>query len=282
MRRLEVRSSLILFAIIFAGCLGSSSQNTGDVNIRPLEDILVSGPEFTEATPRSVTVFIDTQIPVVCAVVYGTSISYGELATDTDMTGGGHVNHHPLLSGLQPDTEYHIRLQGVGADGTLYRSRDYTFSTPSADESTMTSPEGVNLALQSSGTRISDVSSNFGGSGIDGVWGANNAIDGDIGTEWSSDGDGDDAFIELDFPQKTRVTAVGLMTRTMGNSAQINSFAIVSEVGQRLGPLHLPDAGGVHYFQTDFTAKRLRFEVAKSSGGNTGAVEIEVYGEPIS
>jgi hypothetical protein len=29
----------------------------------------------------------------------------------------------------------------------------------------------------------------------------------------------------------------------------------------------------------DFVAQRLRFEVVKSSGGNTGAVEIEIFGE---
>ena len=50
--------------------------------------------------------------------------------------------------------------------------------------------------------------------------------------------------------------------------------------GTVAGPFELDGASSVHYFETDFSARRLRFEVVKSTGGNTGTVEIEVYGEP--
>jgi hypothetical protein len=43
----------------------------------------------------------------------------------------------------------------------------------------------------------------------------------------------------------------------------------------------LADASSVHYFDVELTAKKLRFETVDSSGGNTGAVEIEVYGRPV-
>ncbi len=39
----------------------------------------------------------------------------------------------------------------------------------------------------------------------------------------------------------------------------------------------LPDAQAVYYFPVTTVARILRFEVLKSSGGNTGAAEIEVY-----
>ncbi|MBI4295589.1 MAG: hypothetical protein HY667_00580, partial [Chloroflexi bacterium] len=47
--------------------------------------------------------------------------------------------------------------------------------------------------------------------------------------------------------------------------------------GQALGPFDLPDASTIYYFQVPVRAKSLKFEVERSSGGNTGAIEIEVY-----
>ena len=66
----------------------------------------------------------------------------------------------------------------------------------------------------------------------------------------------------------------------MESSAQIQNFLIVSDAGETVGPFNLTDAAQSYYFDTDFTTSRLRFEVVASTGGNTGAVEIEVYGEP--
>jgi len=65
----------------------------------------------------------------------------------------------------------------------------------------------------------------------------------------------------------------------MESSAQIENFQVVTDEGQTYGPFELRDAGGAYYFDTDFTARNLRFEVVSSSGGNTRAVEIELYGE---
>ena len=66
----------------------------------------------------------------------------------------------------------------------------------------------------------------------------------------------------------------------MGTYAQIPSFRMVTDWGETFGPFDLSDASAVHYFDVGLTAKRLRLEIVDSSGGNTGAVEIEVYGEP--
>jgi len=94
--------------------------------------------------------------PVVCAAVYGTTTAYGQLATDTDMAGGGHQDHHPVLKGLQPDTLYQIRLQDVGPDGTLYVSDNLTFRTPSASAIVQPAkPQEKNVALISIGARAS-------------------------------------------------------------------------------------------------------------------------------
>ena len=102
---------------------------------------------------------------------------------------------------------------------------------------------------------------------------------GDPATAWSSNGDGSDAWLEIELPSKTRVTSLGFWSRTMGDSAEIFSFRVVSDSGEVAGPFTLEDAGQTYYFDIEITGKRLRFEAVDTSGGNTGVVAIEVYGE---
>lgn len=275
MRKLAAVPALLFLGSLLWACGGASDG----VETADIADILTSGPSVTDVTARSATVLATTNVDVVCAVVYGLTTDYGQIATDLDMAGGGHGDHGPMLLGLQPDTEYHYNLGGVGPDGTVYRGQDSTFRTLPLDESALPEPAGPNLALLSAGGSIAGHSSSFGGSD-QGTWGPVRAIDGDPGTQWSSDGDGDDAWIEIELPSLTHVTSIGFWSRTMGSSAQVNSFQVVTDVGETHGPFSLEDAAGVHYFEVDFTARRLRFEATETSGGNTGAVEIEVYGEP--
>lgn len=265
-------------ALLLYAC-AAPAASTVSADVRPIADILVSGPEFADVGPNLATVRAETQIPVACVVVYGTTHAYGNIATDTDMAGGGHREHHPVLTGLQPDTLYYARLQGVGPDGTLYRSEEFAFRTLPSSPSASQSTGPTNLASVQAGARVAGVSSNYGGGGNESTYGALNAIDGDPGTQWSSDGDGDGAWIEVELAAETQVTRVGFWTRTMGSSAQIESFRIVTDRGETVGPFDLADASKAYAFETNFTARRLRFEVEESSGGNTGAVEIEVYGE---
>lgn len=140
--------------------------------------------------------------------------------------------------------------------------------------------EGENLALLENGTIVATVSSNYQDRPNDSGFGANNALDGDPATEWSSNGDGDEAWIEIELPQVIQVRTIGFWTRTMGDSAQMFAFQVVTDRDEIYGPFELGGADAVAYFETDFTAKRLRFEAIGTSGGNTGAIEIEVYGDP--
>ncbi len=140
---------------------------------------------------------------------------------------------------------------------------------------------GINLALMENGASVSGVSSNFGGGADDSNFGARNALDGDPSTEWSSAGDGDDAWIEVELAEVTRIRSVGFWTRTMGDSAQVRSFQVTTGDGEVHGPFAVDDATTIYYFDTNLEAKRLKFEVLETSGGNTGALEIEVYGDPV-
>ncbi len=173
------------------------------------------------------------------------------------------MEHRVVLSGLEPGTEYQYRLQGVGADGRLYRSEVFTFRTPAAEESSL----GPNLAI---GTTVVGVSSEFSSG-----FAAENAFDGDIGTEWSSRGDGDEAFVEVDLGHEVAVSSVVFRTREMSDGTAITTlFSITVDGGDVFGPY----AAGVDAVAVDFRGTVLRFDVVESTGGNTGAVEIEVYG----
>ncbi|WP_395156052.1 discoidin domain-containing protein [Ilumatobacter sp.] len=88
---------------------------------------------------------------------------------------------------------YFFKVQGSTADGTLYTSETATFTIPEADDRPAepdTVEPGPNLALDAT---IIDVSSEFNDS-----FAAANAIDDSGISEWSSDDDGDDAFITID------------------------------------------------------------------------------------
>jgi hypothetical protein len=65
--------------------------------------------------------------------VYVKTGEYGMIAKDQDMSGGAHSDHHPLMTGLEPDTLYHYRVQGASSDGTIYVGEDRTFRTARAE-----------------------------------------------------------------------------------------------------------------------------------------------------
>ena len=74
---------------------------------------------------------------------------------------------------------------------------------------------------------------------------------------------------------------MGFWSRTRGASAEIVSFRVGSDSGEIAGPFTLEDAGRIYYFDAEITGKRLRFEAVETSGGNTDAMEIEIYGIPL-
>jgi hypothetical protein len=249
------------------------------VEVRPLQEVTAGQPpQIVEITDRDAVLVFESSLPLACSVVYGTTTGYGSIAVDQDMDGGAHTDHRPLLVGLEPDTEYHYRVQGAAPDGTLYVSEDATFRTAPAQERTET-----NLASLAAGARVVAVSSNFGGAADDGPWGANSALDGNRGTAWSSDGDGDGAFIEVELAGPARLSAVEVWTRTMSASAQIFRFTLTTDAhtgrgAEVLGPFTLPDATKAYRFEVDVTARSLRLDVVESNGGNTGLVEFAAYG----
>lgn len=267
---------LVVLAAGTAFTLLSCGDDSADQPVSPIEEILDGDILIEDIGSDSANVRVVTTIPVVCAVVFGSNESYGRISTDPDMGGAAHTDHLAPLRGLDPDTLYHYRLQGTGPDGTLYASDDLTFRTAAGDPAQTT--RGPNLASAAEGASVREASSVFGGSA---AWQAENAIDGDPSTEWSSNGDGDDAFITVDLRDETQLAAVGLWSRTMGSSAEIVQFQVITDRGETLGPFTLDDANGLHTFDVTAVARWLRFEVVSSSGGNTGVVEVAAYGDAV-
>lgn len=249
----------VALTVLLASCGGSSAEE-----VAPFAEIAVAGPDIkSDPSGTSAVLTVETSIDAICAVAYGVGQPVGSIATDREMEPEGHEEHRVVLSGLEPDTEYSYRLQGVGSDGRLYRSEVFAFRTPEATSS----PFGPNLALVAT---VAGVSSEFSDS-----FGAGNALDGDLGTEWSSAGDGDEASITIDMGRDTDVTAVAFRTREMTDGSAITaSFTLTVDDGAVLGPFE----AGPDPIEVDLTGRLLRFDVAESTGGNTGAAEIEVYG----
>jgi len=210
---------------------------------------------------RSAILEVDTSIDVACSVVYGEDESFGQIAVDNDMDGGAHADHHPVLGGLDPDTEYVYRLQGTAPDGSIYVSDTMRFRTAAG------SVDGPpNLGLEAT---VTGVSSEFSD-----AFAAANAFDGDASTEWSTRGDGDDAWVEIDLGSPQAVTEVIFRTRSMSDGSSItDAYSIVAD-GTALGEFAADTA-----VPLGLEAQVLRFNVVASSGGNTGAIEIVVLGE---
>ena len=243
--------------------------------VRTIDEVTAGAlPTVTDLTASEGVLVFNSSVPLVCSVVYGETPEFGMIATDADMGGGAHTDHHAVLVGLKPDTEYFYRVQGAGADGAVYVGEVMTFRTPAQ----AAARARENLASLAGGARVVGVSSNYGGAANDGSWGANSAIDGQRTTAWSTDGDGDAGFIEVELAREARLGEVEVWSRSMSDgTARILSFTLTTDGGEVLGPFELADTERAHSFPVDVTTGRLRLDVVESSGGNVGLVEFGAY-----
>lgn len=280
----EIAIALVVAGLALISCQPSpTATGTPDAaprtagEVRSIEEVSVGGPpRVVDISDTDAVLVFESSIPLACSVVYGKTSAYGQISVDQDMGAGAHTEHSPLLLGLEPDTEYHYRVQGTAADGTLYVGEDAMFRTLPGEKRAE-----VNVAALAAGARVVAVSSNFSGAANDEAWGANSAIDGNRGTVWSSDGDGDDAFIEIELAGPARLRVVEVWTRSMSDgSVQIFAFTLTAD-GELLGPFTLEDANQAYEFEVDVLAETLRLDVVDSSGGNTGLIELSAYGRPV-
>jgi hypothetical protein len=258
---MNVWAIVVVLGVLAAACGGTSdseSQVFGFDQIAPDGAVIETDPSGTVATLR-----VTTAIDAVCAVAYGETETLGQLGTDQEMGAAGHSDHEVLLGGLEPDTEYFYRLQGVGVDGRLYQSELATFRTPPATDAL----SGRNVAVDAG---VAEVSSEFSG-----AFAAANAIDGNRATEWSTRDDGDNAYLVIDLGREVEIIAIGFHTRSMSDgTATAETYTVTVDSIDTHGPYP------VGRVDVTFTGRLIRFDVESSTGGNTGATEIEVFERP--
>jgi hypothetical protein len=276
-----MRQALYVFLVLALMLTSCSAQTKPEAAVLPLAEMPggFEGPNVLDNMGTLVVIAFRSGVPTVCNVAYGVDTNYGHLAT-MPMMGIALRDHLVTLGGLTPNTTYHYRVTLTDEQARVYQSQDLTFTTAESEPPAPSErPEGENVATLAEGAKVSGVSSNWGGGDNDSAFGANKAVDGQPNTAWSSNGDGDDAWIEIQLAQTYDVSAIGFWTRTMGNgTAQIFRFTVTTDQGEAFGPFHLPDADRIYYFPVQFAAHTLRFDAVETNTGNTGAVEIEVFG----
>jgi hypothetical protein len=263
-------------AMVLAAC-GGSDDSADDATVRPFSEIQAN--EFTfevdEFDPSRAIFRVRTTEPSICAIVWGETESLGSFNNSLAMNGTGIVDHDVFLPGALPGETYFFQVQGSTADGALYQSELDTFTVPEVDagmatDTTAATDLGQNLALSAS---ITDVSSEFSD-----AWGAANAIDDDLSTEWSTSGDGDDAFITIDLGSPRDIGGVEFITRSMADGTAITTtYRVTVDDGNQFGPFAAGTPSETNFQPIEAVGQVLRFEAQDTTGGNTGAVEIRVF-----
>lgn len=239
------------------------------------EEVFVSNPNPVSTGANDVRIEFVTGEPVLASTAIGESSEFGRLVRLPKRKP--FADHELKILGLKAGTEYTSETIIISRSGEVYRSAGIEFETEPEEGGELGRTE-KNLA---SSAEINDVSSIWGGD-PEGSFGAKNAIDGKPGTEWSSQGEGNEAWIEVKLSERSRVVSFGFWTRTMGETGQISQLRVLTGDGRVIGEYEIPSADKTHTFEVpEVEAEVIRFEVLDSSGGNTGAREIKIFGTPL-
>jgi hypothetical protein len=262
--RLQVAFAALCLGV--TACGGAAGTNTS-ASIRPFGLVEV-GKTHLQVAPdgRSAIVQLETNPPTVCAIAYGRTASLGSIANDPDMGGTAITRHTVVLAGLTPGSTYRFRLTATDAEGLVFQTRQLgTFTTPRSAGTL-----GPDIAI---GSKVIAVSSQWSS-----AFKGPNAVDGNLSTEWASAGDGNRAFITIDLGRERQIAGISFITREMSDGSAITrTFAVVVDGRTRYGPFPAGNAVDPRIARVSFTGRRLRFDVVTSTGGNTGASEIQVF-----
>lgn len=282
--RMKSIVSLVAVTLMLLGAWTIYAQDEGEtvlvsgqeVPVRPLSEVTESAPHVLDVTDTSARVNFVGTVPLACYLVYGPDENFGSVTNDPNMSQAAIIDHNPVMLELEPDTEYVFRMQGVDEAGVIYVSELYRFRTAAASDQPVD-----NLLAPANGAVVTAVSSNFGSGPNDGRWGILNAFDGNPATEWSSGGDGNDAYFEVELDGAYQIDTIEYWSRAMADGTAITeSFTVTTDTGETFGPFELPDTDQAYRFNVDFVTTTLRFDVETSTGGNTGVKEVAVYGSP--
>ncbi|MCB9730100.1 MAG: discoidin domain-containing protein [Deltaproteobacteria bacterium] len=261
-----------------------SSDGGADVapDQQPSVDVVFSELRAEEITEQGALIRFQTNVAVLGSVEYGEAgAGLDSVAVDPGLDPTTKVTDHAIpLTGLSADTDWSVRARATDALGVLHVSQTLAFATPEPTAPPVTG----NVALASNGAKVSAVSSNFGGTSNSSSKGANKAIDGDLETLWASDGDGKDAFIELDLGADRTVAKVAFASFALGPSdapqGQIKSLRVLFDgVESALGTVELPEVDQLYEFDLPaaVTVRHVRVEAVDALDGNTGLREVQLF-----
>lgn len=266
MRHRVVSSCAIVLAI--SGCSSDPEPST---------EIEFSNIRVEEIGAHRAAIRFQTSIPTECEIEIGKTTSFGTIAVDPDMEEGElAIDHDVPVEDLELSTVYYFRARAQDAEGEFAYSEMTSFETLAEEDPTAGK---LNYALLASGTSIVDVSSNFGASN-GASWGINAAFDGSMASEWSSSGDGNNAFVTINFGQQRSITSFGFRSRKMSDGTAITTKVELVHGTTTLGPFSTDDPDTRYVFPLDpaITTDTIRVNLIETTGGNTGAKEIQFYG----
>ena len=277
-RRFTLFALIASLALLTAAC--STSGNQSDVI--DFSEIQSSDFEFTVDASGVATMNVTTDTDVACSIAWGETDGLGTIGTDLDMGGTAHDDHEVVLVGAVPGETYQFRVQGADASGNVFQSEIASFTLPEAraadGEDGMggdddDAPHGENLA---EGAIVVEVSSMFSE-----AWAGENAVDGDMSTEWATANGGDDAYITIDLGSHREIIGVEFITRTMGDgTATTTEYVVTVDDGETFGPFRAGTQTDNEFDEVLFAGQVLRFDVVSSTGGNTGAIEVRAFASP--
>lgn len=265
--RIVALPAAFALACALGGC-GGTSGTSGTRVVESFAAVEVGSPQLQIAADGTSAVLrVQTDPPTVCAVAYGKTAALGSIANDPEMGGTAISRHVVLLGGLSPNTTYRYLLTATDARGQVFQTP--TLATFRTTAQATGAALGRDVAV---GAKVVAVSSQWSS-----AYRAAYAVDGNLASEWASAGDGDRAFITIELARPTAVDGVAFLSRAMSDGSSITrSFAVVVDGKRRYGPFPAGNTIDPRVARVDFTGRRLRFEVVSSTGGNTGAAEIEV------
>lgn len=280
-RLIRLISTSALAALVgWTGCTDSEGEpppDPPDPSVITFSDLRVEDIGPNRAVMRG-----DTSIEATCAVEYGLTMDNLEwTATDPEMEEGEFaINHQVPLEDLMPETTYYLRALAEGPEDEVGMSEIIMFTTP-VDPADDPTDDMVNVAMLSEGTAVAGVSSNWSNGDNDSGFGVHNALDGLEGSEWSTNGDGDDGWVELDFGQERTISHFAYRSRMMldGTSIVTSIQVVLPDTGEVLGPFATPDHEVRYVFPLPepITTQQIRVEMVETTGGNTGAREIQFF-----
>ncbi len=256
-------------ALGVAGLAGGCGSDSGPVAFMNLE--------VTEIAGRRAVVSFDTSRATTCEAHFGEDPeTLDRSATDPNMKPGTFARSHRVpLEDLTPEVEYTVVAVAETPEGRLFESSSLAFTTLEDGSGTHLYD---NVARLEAGARVSGKSSNWSDGADDSSFGANMALDDRMETAWSSNGDGDDAWIEVDLGQERHLIQIGFRSRDMTDGTSIIEEFEVSFDGEAVGRFVSPDPDLRYVFEiAPVDVSVVRVDAVKTTGGNTGIRELQLF-----